>query len=164
MHIGPNSVVSFHYRLSEKDGAEIETSNGDHPVLILMGHDNLMPALEEAFQGHQTGDKFTTVLNPEQAYGPRRENSELRVPLKHILHYERLKNRLVPGMRVSVNTEHGPRDVTLIKVGKFNADVDTNHPLAGKHLVFDIDVVEVREASQEELSHGHVHGPGGHHH
>jgi len=83
-----------------------------------------------------------------------------RVPLKHL----RARGRLRPGMVAAVETEHGARQVTVVKVGKFNADVDTNHPLAGRTLSFDIEVLEVRAASEEEIAHGHAHGAGGHHH
>lgn len=80
--------------------------------------------------------------------------------MKHLL----TKGRLKPGQSVKVNTEQGPRDATVVKVGLKNVDLDTNHPLAGKHLQFDIEVTEVRAAAQEELDHGHAHGVGGHQH
>ena len=69
--------------------------------------------------------------------------------------------RLQPGQLVTLNTQQGPRQVTVVKVGRFNVDVDTNHPLAGQSLTFDVEVTDVREATDEEVSHGHVHGPGG---
>lgn len=164
MQISQNSVVSFHYRLNEAEGAELESTRDGDPVLFLFGHKNVLPALEKAFDGKTTGDIFTVSLSPEEAYGERREGATMRVPQKHLHHYKQLKNRLKPGMKVSVNTEHGARDVIVSKVGKFNVDVDFNHPYAGKSLVFDVEIMDVREATADELAHGHAHGVGGHHH
>ena len=74
------------------------------------------------------------------------------------------KGKLRPGMVVQLSTDDGMRAVTVIKAGRHSADIDTNHPLAGQTLTFDIEIVDVRDASPEELTHGHAHGPGGHHH
>lgn len=93
------------------------------------------------------------------AYGERREGLSQRIPKKH---FGTVK--LEPGMQVVLNTNFGPRAVTVEKVGMTAVDVDLNHPMAGKDLHFDIEIVEVRDASPEELEHGHVHGDGGHHH
>jgi FKBP-type peptidyl-prolyl cis-trans isomerase SlyD len=160
MQIADGTVASFHYTLRGEDGAEIENSHARDPVAYLHGHGNILPALEEGLAGHAPGDTLSITLAPEKAYGARREGSIQRVPLKHI----QAAGRLVPGMVVAVQTEHGQRQVTVVKLGKFNADVDTNHPLAGRVLTFDIEVLEVRAASNEERAHGHAHGAGGHHH
>ncbi len=160
MQIADGTVASFHYTLRGEDGAELESSRDGDPVAYLHGHGNILPALEERLAGHAPGDTLAVTLAPEQAYGPRRADSVQRVPLKHI----HARGRLQPGMVVAVQTEHGARQVTVLKVGKFNVDVDTNHPLAGRTLSFDIEVLEVRAASDEEMAHGHAHGAGGHHH
>lgn len=160
MNIAKNSVVTFHYRLSDADGAEIETSRDGEPTLYLHGHRNILPALEDAFSGRTVGDTFSVTLSPDQAYGRRREGASQRVPIKHLA--GRAKPR--PGTLVGINTEQGVRQVTVLKVGKFNVDVDTNHPLAGKTLTFDIEVVAVRQAESDEIAHGHAHGVGGHQH
>jgi len=160
MQIADGTVASFHYTLRGEDGAELESSRGGDPVAYLHGHGNILPALEERLAGHAPGDTLAVTLAPEQAYGPRRADSVQRVPLKHI----HARGRLQPGMVVAVQTEHGARQVTVLKVGKFNVDVDSNHPLAGRTLSFDIEVLEVRAASDEEMAHGHAHGAGGHHH
>ena len=110
-------------------------------------------------EGHEAGDKFSVDVAAADAYGDKRDNLTQRVPKKHFN-----GQRLEPGMQVVLNTNFGPRAVTIQKVGMSVVDVDLNHPMAGKDLHFDIDIVEVREATAEELEHGHVHGEGGHHH
>lgn len=164
MQIGADSVVSFHYRLSETGGELLESSYAADPTLYLHGHGNLLPALEEAFIGKQLGDKFTVDLQAEQAYGLRKEGATQRIPIKHLHNYAAIKNKLKPGMQVAVNTQQGPWDAVVLKVGKFNVDIDSNHPLAGKALTFEIEIVELRAATADELAHGHAHGVGGHHH
>lgn len=160
MELGKNKVGRFHYSLSEPDGVEIENSHDGEPVTYLHGHGNVLPALEEALAGKAEGASLTVELPPEKAYGVRREDAIQRVPIKHLSHPGKLR----VGTIATVHTDQGHRQVTVVKVGKFNADVDSNHPLAGKALRFDIEIVEVRDASAEEISHGHAHGPGGHHH
>ncbi len=160
MQIQKESVVYFHYTLSDENGKAFESSKDSHPMTYLHGHGNILPALEEEFTGKKEGDHFQVTLAPEKAYGERNEESKQRIPIKHLAN----KKNLRPGMAVKVNTEKGMRDVTIVKVGKFNVDVDTNHPLAGLTLTFDVTIETVREAEAEELSHGHVHGEGGHQH
>src|SRR5690606_23106747 len=154
----------FHYRLSETNGELIESSHDSDPTLYLHGHKNLLGAMEEAMEGKQAGDKFTVEISPEQGYGQRKEGAVQRIPIKHLIDHAKLKNKLRPGMKVAVNTEHGPWEAVVLKVGKFNVDIDSNHPLAGKQLTFEIEIVDVRDATEEELAHGHAHGVGGHHH
>ncbi|MCB1614676.1 MAG: peptidylprolyl isomerase [Pseudomonadales bacterium] len=163
MLIEKNRVVSFHYSLSETGGGLLEDSLNSNPVLYLHGAGGLIPGLAEAMEGHAVGDSFTVDLPPEKAYGFKRNDAVQRVPVKHLV-LARKKQKLMPGMIVGLNTEQGVRDVRVIKPGKFTVDVDTNHPLAGLYLTFAINIVDVREATPEEISHGHVHGPGGHQH
>jgi len=164
MHVSQDTVVSFHYRLSETGGELLEDSHDTEPTLYLHGHNNLLAALEDALNGKQVGDKTTISLTPEQGYGLRKEGAVQRIPLKHLVDYSKIKNKLKPGMQVSVNTSNGPWNAIVLKVGKFNVDIDSNHPLAGKSLDFELDVIDVRDATAEELAHGHAHGAGGHHH
>ncbi|ACE83704.1 FKBP-type peptidyl-prolyl cis-trans isomerase [Cellvibrio japonicus] len=164
MQITADKVVSFHYRLSETGADEIESSYDAEPTLYLHGHNNLLAALEAALDGKTVGDKVSVSLTPEQAYGVRQEGAVQRIPVKHLLDHDKLKNKLKPGMKVAVNTQHGPWEALVLKVGKFNVDIDSNHPLAGKHLDFALDVIAVRDATDEEIAHGHAHGVGGHHH
>ena len=161
MPVEKNSIVSFHYSLSQIGGEALEQTDSQQPAVYLHGHGNILPAMEEAFTGRENGDKFSIELTADQAYGKPNDSMKGRVPIKHLLNAPK---RLTPGMRVQINSERGPIDARVLKVGKFNVDVDANHPLAGMDLQFDIEIVEIRQASEEELSHGHAHGPGGHEH
>jgi FKBP-type peptidyl-prolyl cis-trans isomerase SlyD len=160
MTIGPDKVVTFHYALRDEEGTLIETSEGKNPVVYMHGHGNIVPGLEREMTGKQGGDKFSTKVPPEDAYGLRDDNAVQRVPLKHVA----TRGRIAPGQMVAVNTNQGARHARVLKVGHFNVDLDLNHPLAGRTLMFDIEVVDVRPATQEELDHGHAHGPHGHSH
>jgi len=160
MQITADCVASFHYVLKEGDGTELESSAGAPPMTYLHGHDSLLPGLEEALAGKSVGDKFSVTLPPAKAFGELRDDSEQRVPISQLQGARKWK----PGMQAVIHTAHGHQQVTVLKVGHTMATVDTNHPMAGKTLVFDVEVTEVRQASHEELSHGHAHGPGGHHH
>jgi FKBP-type peptidyl-prolyl cis-trans isomerase SlyD len=164
VQVSVNKVVSFHFRLKDVDGNQLETSYESEPTLYLHGHSNLLPALEQAMESKSVGENIHITLSPEQAYGVRREGAVQRIPIKHLTDHVKLKNKLKPGMHVQINTPKGPWDAVVLKVGKFNVDIDSNHPLAGKTLVFELDVVDVRDATPEELTHGHAHGVGGHHH
>ncbi|MCL4168315.1 UNVERIFIED_CONTAM: hypothetical protein GTU68_031255 [Idotea baltica] len=135
-----------------------DSSTGDNPMVYLHGHNAMVAGVEAELDGKTTGDSIEVTL--DAPYGPRRDDATQRVPIKHLVS----KKRPQVGKLVVVNTDQGQRQVTVIKVGKFNVDVDTNHPYAGKTLTYSVDVVEVREATAEELAHGHVHGPGGHQH
>ena len=159
MKIEKDRVVRFHYAVSEQGSDVLESSEGSEPLAILIGHGNIIPGLEKAMDGHVAGDRFGADVAAADAYGERHDGMVQRVPKKHFN-----GQPLQPGMQVILNTNHGQRPVTIQKVGMSVVDVDLNHPMAGKDLHFDIEVVDVREATAEELSHGHVHGDGGHHH
>ena len=161
MKIAPDTVVRMHYALSHVSGEPIESSREhDEPLTYLHGHGNLIPALESKLEGREAGETFRADLSAAEAYGEHDPEAVQRVALKHLVY----QGKLEPGMAVGVRTDHGMRQVKVVKVGKFNVDVDTNHPLAGQDLSFEIEVLEVRAASVEEIAHGHVHGEGGHHH
>lgn len=164
MIIEDNKVVSFHYCLSEEGKEVLEDSNGGNPMVYLHGHKGMLPGVEEAMTGKKAGDSFSITLGPEKAYGEVQENAVQRVSIKHVINPGKKKIKYKAGMKIQLNTQEGPRDVMVVKAGLKTLDVDTNHPFAGKTLKFDLDVVDVREASEEEIAHGHVHGEGGHHH
>ncbi|GAA4869128.1 peptidylprolyl isomerase [Luteimonas vadosa] len=159
MKIEKDRVVRFHYTVSEQGQDPLESSKEREPMAILVGHNNIIPGLEKALEGHEAGDSFGVDVAAAEAYGERREGLSQRVPKKHFD-----GQKLAPGMQVVLNTNFGPRAVTIQKVGMSVVDVDLNHPMSGKDLHFDIEVVDVREASKEEIEHGHVHGEGGHQH
>lgn len=163
MQIEKNKVVTFHYRLSEAGNDEaLESSHDRDPLAYLHGRGTILKGLEQALEGKQNGDQVNVSLPPEQAYGPRREDAQQRIPIKHLILGKNKKLRV--GQIVAVNTQQGQREATIVKVGRFNVDVDSNHPLAGKTLVFDVEIVDVRDATEEEIAHGHAHGVGGHQH
>lgn len=159
MIITQDSVVQLHYRVSEAQDLIEDSTNGE-PMLYLHGHQNMLPAIEQALAGKVAGDELTLVVAPKDAYGERDENAIQSVQVKHL----KGAKKWAPGMTAVIETEHGPRQVKIVKMGMFKAEVDVNHPLAGKTLTFELKVVSVRAASAEEVAHGHAHGVGGHHH
>ncbi|GAB3314352.1 peptidylprolyl isomerase [Luteimonas notoginsengisoli] len=159
LKIEKDRVVQFHYTVSEQGQEPVETSKEREPLAILAGHGNIIPGLDKALEGHVAGDSFGVDVPAAEAYGERRDGLTQRVPKKHFN-----EQKLAPGMQVVLNTNFGPRAVTIQKVGMSVVDVDLNHPMAGKDLHFDIEIIDVREASKEEIEHGHVHGDGGHAH
>ena len=159
MKIEDNSVVRFHYTVSEAGGTELESSRQGDPIAILVGHGNIVPGLEKAMRGHEAGDKFNVSVSPEEGYGERRDNMVQRLPRKHFK-----GARLVPGQQVVMPTQQGQRAMTIQKVGMSVVDVDLNHPMAGKTLEFDVEVVEVRPATESEMQHRHAHAGDGHEH
>jgi FKBP-type peptidyl-prolyl cis-trans isomerase SlyD len=164
LKIEKDRVVRFHYTLFEGSASEqgqeaLESSKEREPLAILAGRGNIIPGLDTALDGHVAGDSFGVDVAAADAYGERRDGLSQRVPKKHFG-----AQKLAPGMQVVLNTNFGQRAVTIQKIGMSVVDVDLNHPMAGKDLHFDVEIVEVREASKEELEHGHVHGDGGHEH
>lgn len=159
MIIANDSVVQIHYHLSDENGL-IEDSSSGQPLLYLHGHQNMLPAIEHALAGKTVGDDLELVLAPKDAYGERDENAIQSVQVKHL----KGAKKWAPGMTAVLETAQGHRQVKIVKVGMFKADVDVNHPLAGKTLTFKLKVVDVRAATAEEIAHGHAHGVGGHNH
>lgn len=163
--IANNTVVQFYYTLTDAaDDSQIETNYGGDPVAYLHGHDGMLPAIEQALAGKSAGDTLRLTLTPDQAYGEREEGRQQRVPVKHLQGLPRGVRSWQPGMVAVVQTDQGMRQVRVIKPGLKMVLVDTNHPLAGKTLIYDIEVVNVRDATADEIAHGHAHGVGGHHH
>jgi len=159
MEIAKNKVVTFHYTLTDEEGSFTETSEERGPVAYLHGRNNIVPGLEAGLVGKRAGDELKVTVPPELAYGLRIEDAVQRVPIKHLVK----PGKLEVGKIVAVNTSSGYKRAMVTKVGRFNVDVDFNHPLAGKTLIFDVRIVDVRDATEEEIAHGHAHGPGGAH-
>jgi FKBP-type peptidyl-prolyl cis-trans isomerase SlyD len=160
MQITDNKVVSINYTLTDDANNVIDSSEGGDPLAYLHGANNIIPGLEIALSGKSVGDKLKVTVKPEDAYGVRDEALLQVIP----------RDRFEPdvdiqiGMQFQTPSESGLEVVTVIQVTDDGVTVDGNHPLAGVTLLFNVEVVEVRDASEEELSHGHVHGPDGHHH
>ncbi len=156
MQITKNKVASIHYTLRDNTGTVIDSSEGRDPLHYLHGAGNLIAGMEEGLEGKAKGDKLKLKIAPEKGYGEKDETLVQQVPRSAFGNQE-----VKPGMKFSTN-QGGV--VTVTKVGLDSVTVDANHPLAGVELNFDVEVMDVREASNDEISHGHVHGPGGHHH
>ncbi len=161
MQIDSGMVVAFSYVLKDESGDILESSPAGEPTVYLHGYRNILRGLEEAMVGKHSGEALTVTLPPERGYGLRRPNATQRIPVKHLLTKQK---RYLSGMTVKVNTHEGARDVVITKVGKFNVDVDTNHPFSGKTLTFELLIESVRAATDDEKSHRHSHGVDGHHH
>ena len=160
MQIVQDSVVSIHYTLTSDSGEVIDSSSGAEPLTYLQGHGNLIPGLERELEGKQSGDKLSVRIAPADGYGELDDTLVQDVPRAAFAGAPEIQ----VGMQFQAQSNHGPRSVTVTKVGPDVVTVDGNHPLAGKHLNFAVEIMKVRAASEEELAHGHVHGPGGHHH
>ena len=158
MKAGKDKVIALHYTLAV-DGEKVESSHDNGEQLwVLLGHGQLIPGLERALEDHAAGDTLQVEIAPADGYGERQEGQIQRVPKKYFQQAARLK----PGMTtVLALKEGGQRAVVVHKVGMTTVDVDLNHPMAGKTLHFDVTVGEVREATEEELKHGHAPPPGG---
>ncbi|RDE22518.1 peptidylprolyl isomerase [Motiliproteus coralliicola] len=159
MQISDNKVVSIHYTLTSPDGEVIDSSDGAEPLTYLQGHGNLISGLEKELAGKSKGDKLDVVVEPEDAYGNVVEEMIQTVPRDAFTGVDSID----VGMRFEASTAGGPVSVVVTAVDADTVTVDGNHPLAGQTLTFAVEVMEVREATEDELSHGHVHGPGCNH-
>jgi FKBP-type peptidyl-prolyl cis-trans isomerase SlyD len=160
LDIAADRVVLIHYTLKDDDGTVIDSSEGGDPLSYIQGHGNIVPGLEKALEGKSEGDKVVVAVTPEEGYGRHDAKLIQRVPKRSMQGAGEIKK----GMQFQARTEDGMRLFTVTGLVGDMVALDGNHPLADKTLNFDIDVVSVRDATAEELEHGHVHGPGGHHH
>ncbi|MBB3183142.1 FKBP-type peptidyl-prolyl cis-trans isomerase SlyD [Halomonas fontilapidosi] len=160
MQIAQNSVVAFHYTLTNDSGEVLDSSEGREPLTYLHGAGNIIPGLEKELEGHATGEKLQVKVSPEEGYGDVQPQLVQEVPRDAFQGVENVE----PGMQFQAQTQGGPLMVTVTQVDGDTVTVDGNHPLAGQPLNFDVEIAEVREASEEEVEHGHVHGEGGHEH
>lgn len=161
MTISANKVVTIDYKvLDAASGELIDSSEGGHPMTYLHGFQNIIPGLENALAGKNVGDALDITVAPADAYGEYSEERIQEVPIEAFQGVEQVE----PGMAFTAQTQHGPVNLIVTEVTDTTVTVDANHPLAGKALSFSVKVLSVRDASEEELAHGHVHGEGGHHH
>lgn len=161
MNIEQNKVVGIHYTLKNKMGQVLDSSEGQEALYFIQGIGNIIIGLEEALEGMKAGEEFDVSIEPAKGYGERRDDMMLDVPKAELEHIE----DLAVGMRLQSETEDGHLiPIKITEIGDEFVTVDGNHELAGVHLHFKGEIVDVRDASAEELEHGHVHGPGGHQH
>jgi FKBP-type peptidyl-prolyl cis-trans isomerase SlyD len=158
--ISADKVVLIHYTLKDDAGAVIDSSAGGEPLAYIQGHGNLVSGLEKALEGKPDGSKVAVSVSPAEGYGKHDPKLIQRVPKRSLQGSGEVKK----GMQFQARTEDGIRVFTVTGVMGDMITLDGNHPLADKTLHFDVHVVGVREATTQELEHGHVHGPGGHHH
>ncbi len=160
MDIAKDKVVSLHYTLKDTQGKVLDSSSGGEPLVYLHGASNIIPGLEEALTGKKLGDKLQITVTPDKAYGERDERMVQTIPKSQFPNPEKIQM----GMRFQVNSNHGPVVLTVIDIKENDVVVDGNAELAGQTLHFDVEITDVRSATEEEMAHGHAHGPGGHHH
>jgi len=153
MQITDDKVVAFNYTLKNDEGQVLDTSDGKQPLAYLHGRKSIVPGLEAAMHGKECGESFNVAIEPEQAYGEHDPQMVQPVPRDRFQGVDEIQ----PGMQFQANTPAGPRTVTVTDVGEEEVTVDANHPLAGQTLHFDIDIVEVRDATAEELEQGQAH-------
>jgi FKBP-type peptidyl-prolyl cis-trans isomerase SlyD len=153
-------VVSIHYTLKDDAGTVLDSSTGSDALAYLQGHGNLISGLEKALERKKQGDTLSVTLEPQDGYGVRDEKLVQRVPKRSL----QKSGEIRKGMQFQARTEEGMRHFTVTAIVGDMVTLDGNHPLADQRLHFDVEVIDVRAATSEELEHGHVHGAGGHHH
>ena len=159
MHVARNMVVAIDYRLKDAYGEELDASDEGEPMEYLHGVGGIIPGLEKAMEGRAVGESFQVIVPPEEAYGMHNPKMVQKVSRSDFGDQAEIEL----GMRFRVQTNLGPRIVTIVDIEGEDVTLDGNHELAGETLHFDVTVRQVRQPTAEELEHGHVHGPGCNH-
>ena len=158
-----NMVASVHYTGTLPDSGEVfDSSEGREPLSFLVGHKQMIPGFEEEIMGAKVGERREFTLTSDRAYGDRDNEAVMEIPRDQFKQLEE-EATLEVGMQLVAQMPHGPSPFTITSLTDETVTADFNHALAGQSLTFSVEVVELREASEEELSHGHAHGPDGHH-
>ncbi len=159
--VAAGKVVGFHYTLRNDSGAVVDSSQGGEALSYLHGAGNIVPGLENALTGKKIGDQLKVKVSPSEGYGERFEEGVQQIP----------RDQFPPGIDIQVGMQFGaegpdgsPVPVWVIGIAPDTVTIDFNHPMAGQNLNFEVAIASVRDASPEEMQHGHPHGPGGHHH
>ncbi len=157
--IGKHSVVEIHYTLKNAEGDILDSSAGGAPLMYLHGTHGLIPGLEQELDGKAVGATFNAIIPPALAYG------EINPDLIHTLDKSMFRgvDKIEPGMVFTAQGEHGHQHITVKSVEGDQVTIDGNHEMAGKTLHFDVEVISIRDATEEEIDHGHVHAHGDHH-
>ena len=157
MNITDKAVVTIHFKLTDNDGKLIDSSEGQEPLVYMHGTNSLIPGLERELEGKKTGDKIQVTVQPEDGYGNINPELIQEVPRSAFQGVDDIQ----PGMQFEAKNPEGHKQlITIQEVAENSIMVNGNHPLAGQVLNFDISVEDVREATEEEISHGHAHAPG----
>ncbi len=154
MQVADNKVISIHYTLTNDNGAVIDQSGTGQPLIYLHGAGNIIPGLENALTGKSAGDKLQVTVEPAEAYGERSEQMVQTVPRSM---FDGI-NKIEPGMQFHAEGNTGPVVVTVTQIDGDDITIDGNHPLAGETLTFDVEIADIRDATADELAHGHIHG------
>jgi FKBP-type peptidyl-prolyl cis-trans isomerase SlyD len=159
--VGKDMVVTFHYTLRNEAGDVLDSSSGAEPLSYLHGYSNIVSGLEKALLGKAVGSQFKVTVEPSEGYGEREDEMVIQVPKKEW----DLPEHVGAGEVVELQSPEGHVvPAVIVEIGSEFVVLDANHPLAGEQLFFEIELTAIRGATKEELEHGHVHGPGGHHH
>lgn len=159
MTITAGKVVFFDYTLTDDDREIIDSSKGGSPLGYVQGAGQIVPGLEKAMEGKKAGDTFRVAVEATEGYGLHDEANVAVIPANQIEGVDDLE----VGAQLHTDTESGEQTVLVTKIEGNEVTIDANHPLAGLTLHFDVTIREVRDASADEISHGHIHGEGGHH-
>ncbi len=160
MKIEKDKVVSFHYTLTDDENNVLDKSGSDEPLLYLHGAGNIIPGLEKALLDKEVGDKVKTRIEPEEAYGIKQEGMVQTLPKDSFQGVDTIE----PGLQFQAAGQNGePVVVTVTKVEGDQVTIDGNHPLAGVALTFDVEIADIRDATEDEKAHGHIHGAGCNH-
>lgn len=160
MQIQDQKVVQIHYTLTNDDGETLDSSRGKEPLTYIQGKGNIIPGLERALAGRQTGETLTAVVEPEDGYGVKNKDLIQSIPLTSFQD----PTAVEVGARFQVQTSNGTHVATVTEIAEKTATLDLNHPLADERLHFAVEIMDIRTATADELAHGHAHGEGGHHH
>lgn len=154
-----NKVISFHYTLTDNAGKQLDSSAGSEPLAFIVGSGQIVPGLETHLRTMKVGDKRQVLVPAKDAYGEKEVTQIFEVPRKKMP-----AKTIKIGDRFRTGNDHHAPAATVTKITDTHVTLDANHPLAGMDLTFDVEITEIRDATEEELAHGHVHGSGGHHH
>jgi FKBP-type peptidyl-prolyl cis-trans isomerase SlyD len=160
MQVADKKVIYIHYILKNKEGAVLDSSTKETPLAYIHGMGNIIPGLEKALSGKTEGDKVNVSIEPEEAYGHRNETLVQDVPRSAFQGIEDLQE----GMQFQAQTPDGSQLITVTEIKRDQVTIDANHPLAGETLDFAVEVVDIRDATEEELDHGHIHDSEDHQH
>ncbi|MBT5026445.1 MAG: peptidylprolyl isomerase [Euryarchaeota archaeon] len=161
--VSENMVASVHYKGTLPENGEVfDSSEGREPLTFLVGHKQMIPGFEEEIMGAKVGETREFTLSSDRAYGDRDNDAVMEIPREQFAQLEQ-EATLETGMQLVAQMPHGPSPFTITSLTEETVTADFNHALAGQSLTFSVEIVELREATEEELAHGHVHGPDGHH-
>ena len=161
--VSGNMVASVHYKGTLPENGEVfDSSEGREPLTFLVGHKQMIPGFEEEIMGAKVGETREFTLSSDRAYGDRDNDAVMEIPREQFTQLEK-EATLETGMQLVAQMPHGPSPFTITSLTEETVTADFNHALAGQSLTFSVEIVELREATEEELAHGHVHGPDGHH-